>query len=250
MTKLSGSHRKALREAVMATFITEADFDMFLKESDVEGGYRQYSVAPSYPLIVAAVIDRLAAEDRLEDLLRHAPEVLRRRYDEQIAGWSATLPAGRPSRGLPGPTEMAFIVSGAQQDKALFQELWLHLRPLARAIDIRTWDPVTVQSGDLRSAMTSQVETALIVIPLLSAVLLGSDDFAPILANALERADTQEGVVVPVPLSPCVWEETGFGRYVAFPDNRRPVTSWQDRDAAWAEIAQKLRDLVLAVRKR
>ena len=51
-------------------------------------------------------------------------------------------------------------------------------------------------------------------------------------------------VVVPIVLKPVDWKTTPFGKLKALPRDAKPVTEWENQDAAWANVAEGVRRLV------
>ena len=61
--------------------------------------------------------------------------------------------------------------------------------------------------------------------------------------RALERHNAGEARVIPVILRPVAWHGAPFG-HCALPANAKPITSWTNRDEAYANVAQGLRRLL------
>jgi hypothetical protein len=67
---------------------------------------------------------------------------------------------------------------------------------------------------------------------------------------ALEREAKGEARVVPVILRACDWKGAPFGKLQGFPKDMKPVTSWPNRDEAWADVAAGIRKVVEELRSR
>src|SRR5262249_41933471 len=61
---------------------------------------------------------------------------------------------------------------------------------------------------------------------------------------ALERHDSGRSTVVPVIIRPCDWRSSPFAKLKPLPDDERPVTRWTNRDSAWTNIVESIRQLV------
>ncbi len=48
----------------------------------------------------------------------------------------------------------------------------------------------------------------------------------------------------PYILRPCDWHSAPFGRLQALPENAKPITGWKDRDDAFLNVAQGIRNVV------
>lgn len=64
------------------------------------------------------------------------------------------------------------------------------------------------------------------------------------MTRALERHKAGESQVIPVILRACDWHGAPFGKLRAAPTDGRPVTSWQNQDEAFTDIATSVREAV------
>src|SRR5262249_1650226 len=84
-----------------------------------------------------------------------------------------------------------------------------------------------------------------IILLLVSADFLASDYCWDVeVATALERHARGEATVVPVIIRPVDWRSTPLGRLQGLPRDGRAVTSWPNRDEAWADVIMGLRSLI------
>ena len=58
---------------------------------------------------------------------------------------------------------------------------------------------------------------------------------------ALERHEAKKATVVPIILRACDWRGAPFGKLQGLPKDMKPITAWQDRDAAWTDVARGIR---------
>lgn len=63
--------------------------------------------------------------------------------------------------------------------------------------------------------------------------------------QALERHERGEVRLVPILLRPCLWKTSPLGNLQVLPGNGQPVTTWANREAAWLNVVQNLRDHVI-----
>ena len=66
--------------------------------------------------------------------------------------------------------------------------------------------------------------------------------------RALERHKAGEAVVIPIILRAADWTQTPFARLQALPKDLRPITSWPNRDEAFASVARSIRAVADAIR--
>jgi anti-sigma regulatory factor (Ser/Thr protein kinase) len=143
------------------------------------------------------------------------------------------------------PAEVFFSYS--HRDEKLRDGLQDHLALLQRENVITGWHDRKIGAGDeWRGQIDEHLELADIILLLVSASFLASDYCYDVeLARALERHDAGEARVIPVILRPVDWTTAPFARLQALPRDAQPVTTWRNRDQAYANIAEGLRKVVL-----
>src|SRR5262249_42607371 len=63
------------------------------------------------------------------------------------------------------------------------------------------------------------------------------------IARAMERHEAGTARVIPVLLKPVdAWRTASFGKLQAVPENGKAVTTWKNRDEAFADIARRIRE--------
>lgn len=151
--------------------------------------------------------------------------------------------------GLPQALPLRVVklfISYSHIDKRLCDKLLTQLSSLKYLGVIETWhDGDIAPGGSWKKTIDENLETAHIVLFLVSADFLNSHYCCAIeLPRALER-HAQEGVIIiPVLLRPCVWRVTPLGSFQALPRSALSVTEWRNRDAAFADIAQGIWQVV------
>jgi hypothetical protein len=119
-----------------------------------------------------------------------------------------------------------------------------HLAQMQREGVIATWDDRKITAGqEWAGEISSKLEAADIILCLVSAGFLASpycNDKE--LQRAMERHEAGEALVIPVILKPADWATSSLGRLQALPANAKPVTTWSNRDQAFALVAQGIRD--------
>ena len=142
--------------------------------------------------------------------------------------------------------------SYAHEDELLRNELNKHLSGLRRQGFITEWfDRQIVAGTDWAHAIDTHINTASVILLLISPDFIYSQKLNDgDVKRAMERHDTKEATVIPVLLLPTAdLEEAPFGKLLSIPRNGKPVTQWSDRDAAFAEIAKEIRNVVEALKK-
>jgi internalin A len=118
--------------------------------------------------------------------------------------------------------------------------LQTHLKLLQLRGIVETWNDRRVAPGDeWKNLVDDNIERADIILLLLSADFLASYySLDKEVGRALERDAAGEARVVPVILRPLDWHAAPFTMMQALPREGRAVTQWENRDAAWQDVAE------------
>jgi hypothetical protein len=135
--------------------------------------------------------------------------------------------------------------SYSHKDDNLREELEKHLKVLQRQGVIEAWNDRRISAGsEWEKQIHLNLQRAQIILLLVSSDFIASDYCLDIEVNqAMERHRTGNSIVVPVILRPCDWESMPFGKLQAVPKDARPITSWENRDEAFADIATTIRKI-------
>jgi hypothetical protein len=139
------------------------------------------------------------------------------------------------------PVEVFY--SFAEVDAPLLKQVEQHLSMLRHAGLITTWNRRQIVAGsDWQVELDQHLNTASLILLLISPDFLASDyQYGVELQRAMQRHADNEAHVLPIVLRACDWKGAPFGRLQAVPRNGKPVTSWRNRDEAFAEIAKEIR---------
>lgn len=138
------------------------------------------------------------------------------------------------------------FIAYARKDVELLNQFRTHLRPLERADKVQVWYDGLIEPGAVWEAQIKKnLHAADIVLLMVSADAIASDYFYDKeVADALERHRAGAARVVPMILRPCAWYATPLAELQAIPQNGKAVTTWADRDEAYADAAQSLLNIV------
>lgn len=144
------------------------------------------------------------------------------------------------------PKVLKIFYCYARKDKPLREEMDLHLSTLKRLNHVITWADHEIAPGeDWANSIDSHLNDADIIFLLISPNFMGSDYCYGIeMRRALERHEQKQARVIPIILRPVDWEDAPFSRLQVLPTNALPVTSWADRDAAFADVVKNLRPMI------
>lgn len=135
------------------------------------------------------------------------------------------------------------FISYSQDDDALRAELEMHLAALRREGILEAWHDRRIIAGeDFKNIIDQHLNAAHVILLLVSASYVASEYCWDVeMRRALERQGRDEAHVIPILLRDCDWKNAPFARLAALPQNGRPVTSWQNRDEAWADVTRGIR---------
>ncbi|HYU76021.1 MAG TPA: toll/interleukin-1 receptor domain-containing protein [Ktedonobacteraceae bacterium] len=139
--------------------------------------------------------------------------------------------------------------SYAHEDKGRREELEKHLGALRRSGKIVTWYDRDIQAGtQWEQEIDTHLNSADLILLLISHHFIDSDYCYGIeMKRALERHRAGTARLIPVVLSPVDWEETPISTLQALPIGGKPVTQWRDRNVAFVNVVQGIREVVKTI---
>lgn len=153
---------------------------------------------------------------------------------------------------LPQPPDVIQIFfSYVHEDEPLRDELAKGLSPLVRTGRVEEWhDRRIVPGADWASEIDERLNSAHVILLLVSADFIASDYcYGVEMKRALERHAAGEARVIPVLLRAVDCADAPFNHLQALPTDRRPVTSWPNRDEAYENIAKGVRAAIEELRR-
>jgi TIR domain-containing protein len=139
-------------------------------------------------------------------------------------------------------TPARVFLSYSEKDKRYIDEFIPHLETLESQLLISTWHDSMIKPGtEWRAEIAKQLESADIILFFVSPASLASDFLSTEMATALGRSESGSALVIPIIVSPSNWMDTPLGNIQALPKDARPITTWEKRDEAYADIVSQLR---------
>ena len=134
--------------------------------------------------------------------------------------------------------------SYSHKDEELRNELETHLALLKRQGIISSWHDRRISAGeDFGQAISSELESAQVVLLLVSANFLASDYcFEKEMGRALEKHADGTAVLVPVILHPCDWQSSPLGSLRATPTDGLAISMHANQHEALACVAKDVRE--------
>ena len=144
-----------------------------------------------------------------------------------------------------GDAALRIFVSYSHADEHDKNDLLKHLEPLRRLNIVSAWNDRMLKAGEEWGKKISEnLEKADIVLLLVSIDFINSQYCYDVeLDRAIERHTNGECVVIPIILRSCMWKSTPFAKIQAVPKDGRPVSLWPDRDEAFVNIAEGIRQV-------
>lgn len=155
------------------------------------------------------------------------------------AGPSAGGARGSGVAGALGVTDL--FISACPKDQKLRDQLLAQLSPLEKTGQVRAAHEGLVRPGEERKkVLTSYFDRARIVLLLLSADYLASDEHVAELKRALERSRRGTAVVIPVLLRAALWQDFFVGHELK-PVPEKAVTAFASADDAFLQVVQAVK---------
>ncbi|MBD2743230.1 toll/interleukin-1 receptor domain-containing protein [Coleofasciculus sp. FACHB-1120] len=147
--------------------------------------------------------------------------------------------------------KVLYCCSDSNTDEEKRQKLEKHLSSLKQKGVITTWHKGMISAGkDWESEIYTQMDTADIILLLISSDLIYSQDYWNIMVKrAMERHNARQARVIPILLTTVDnWRSAfGFSNLKALPEGsegEKPVTKWGHHDHAFANIAKGIREVI------
>lgn len=146
---------------------------------------------------------------------------------------------------------ITLFYSYSHRDQDLRDELEKHLSALIRSGTITGWHDRRIDPGaEWSREIDEHVGSAEIILLLISSDFIASDYCHNVeMRRALERHSAGNARVIPIILRPVDWKGTGFSHLQALPQDAKPVTTWDNLDEAFRNIAEGVRAVVADFRK-
>src|SRR5258708_4105148 len=136
----------------------------------------------------------------------------------------------------------------APEDVSLHEHLERHLSSLKRRRLITLWSvDKTLAGADRNVEFERNLNTAQIILLLLSDDFFASEHCDDVMMRALQRQKEDDIRVIPIMLRPFDWERSPISELQVLPTNGKSVTTWLNRDEAFSHIAKAIRKMVEAL---
>jgi tetratricopeptide (TPR) repeat protein len=140
------------------------------------------------------------------------------------------------------PTQpLSIFYCSAPQDEKLRADLDKHLSKLKRQNQIATWHERDILAGEEKERKTySQLNTADIILLLISKDFIADDHFFKLAIRAGELHASEDAYVFSILLHPVDWKGTPFNKLHVVPTNLKSIAEWRDRDQAFHQVVGQI----------
>ena len=138
------------------------------------------------------------------------------------------------------------FISYAHEDEDVLRPLKNHLKALEQQDLVSVWTDRSIRPGsDWQSEIDSQLETADLVLLLVSADFLASDYCIGVeMERALERHEAGECLVIPIVVRPVSWDHLELSALQALPRDAKAIKDWSSLDAACVDVVDGIRTAI------
>jgi hypothetical protein len=150
--------------------------------------------------------------------------------------------AWRVSRG----GNMKAFISYSHRDAESLLRLHTHMAVLKSQNKITDWcDQKILAGGNIDHEISERLEACELFLPLVSPDFLASHYcYEKEMQKAIKQKEAGITQIVSIILQPCDWQATPLIRYKSLPKDGKPVSEWQNENAAYLDIIQELRRIV------
>lgn len=141
------------------------------------------------------------------------------------------------------------VCCSSSEDTKMKDKLVNHIKTSMRHLNVQIQDYDVVPGGsEPAKEIENRLASADIILLLISADFLGSDNHSKWMSVALE----QHAKIFPIILRPCDWQNQPFSHLVVLPigtdSNITPISNWPDPDNALESVAIKIQEAVKALK--
>jgi hypothetical protein len=146
-------------------------------------------------------------------------------------------------------SKATIFLSYAHEDESDRKTLEKHLASLKREGWVEAWYDRLIEAGeDWDSEIHSKLDQSHIILLLVSPDFMASSYCNQVeVTRAMQRHKMGTARVIPVLVRPTDWEGAPFSKLQSLPTDASPVSQWDDRDAAFLDIVQHVRDVCRTV---
>ena len=144
--------------------------------------------------------------------------------------------------------KIKLFYSYSHKDETFREELQTHLAVLRQDGLIDEWHDRKIGAGDdLSGEIDKHLESAHMILLLFSPDFIASEECHREVKKAVRLKDEKQVDVIPVILRNCTWKDTAVRDLLAIPKDGKPITEWDNRDEAWQDVYEKIKNKVIRI---
>lgn len=135
------------------------------------------------------------------------------------------------------------FLSYSHKDEDIKENLDVFLSTLKRSNKIDTWNDRKILGGqNWDNVIKKELEEADVILLLISAYFINSNYIWNVeLAKAIDKHNKGEAIVIPIFCKPCDFKDTPFQSIQGYPKDAKFITTYANRDLAYAEVVKGIR---------
>lgn len=145
---------------------------------------------------------------------------------------------------------LKIFISYAHEDEMYVQDLKKHLTTLERQGIAESWYDRQLSAGDeLDVEISQKLSQSDLVVFVVSIDFLTSWYCLEVeLKATIDRMPYSDVRVVPLIVRTCNWKDTELGKYLAATKDGVPISDYPDKDKAWTEVVDRIKDAAMKMR--
>lgn len=134
----------------------------------------------------------------------------------------------------------------AHADEEFLSKLEIHMSGLRRSGAINHWSAQKIAPGqEWSKAIHEKLDSACLIMLLVSADFIASDRCFDELRRALERHEEGTAIVIPVILRTCDWKSfQQLSKLLPLPKDGLAIRRWSDEDDAYTDVVEGVRTAI------
>lgn len=150
-------------------------------------------------------------------------------------------------------TQINLFIVYAREDIKALEDLHLHLTTIARKENLVIWSDGRILPGEhWDGSIKYHLEKSDIILLLISKYFFASRYIQEVeLKAALGRYKSGQSEIIPVIVSPCIWEDDDYiSQFQVLPTNANPIysNSWKDPDEAIVNVVQGIKKVIFNIK--
>jgi hypothetical protein len=136
------------------------------------------------------------------------------------------------------------FISYSHKDEEFKDSLTEHLAGLVRSGVISEWNDRKIIPGtDWSNEISENLKSADLILFLISSSFLSSDYCVNVEAEtALTMHKSGEAQLIPIVIRAVDWSDTELSKLQGLPKDAQPISLWSDRDEAWFNVIQGIKE--------